>query len=630
MSTTHNRPIADHAATPKPILDYFKGVLNSEAMQELAKLQERKPLGEKLALELLKDDFAALEKADAIPPEILSFMVQFVDLQIKNLGPETKKESAEDKHDRKQIIQLKNYLYSLEDRLAPEQALIARRSLRKRTTAKLAQGYDHFIDFLQAADPDYKLPYRHRLEEHQQQILRAVERHNGLGQIHLIRAGFLQIFRAAEHVLHEMQDKKNRKYLVGVVALYAPFLMLFAKDRINFAPTSYYETYELKSSSFDLHELTASDMEAFMSGDLEAIEFEAEVGDKLLVTEDQLPGHYEFEKMVGPDAYNWAMDNAPWLERFSPYHASKILDGADNVQKGMDIAYEGFYGRMGDLIAEPVQQFLARVIFNEQTQAIILNGAEYAERGVVIWNSNENIVLHGAMSVVGAIDGLKASMKKDDEYLESSRTISNFLSRSIRTSPLTYAATLAAVIASIQHGNGFAMTMWAGAIAVGITETLYKWGVRPHNRPAFNSAMADEFAKVNMECLDGQSTQDPDKKTILKKMKGFCSRGFVKATAAIAGIWALADIAFNQGHGVLAAGGGSAVVVPYLGWDLVEDNIAHVAYYAVFRGLTYPFGFAAKKVMQQRDTLEKSYIYPDHLKRGTPESQWKDQQNKLG
>ena len=249
------------------------------------------------------------------------------------------------------------------------------------------------------------------------------------------------------------------------------------------------------------------------------------------------------------------MNYAPWLESYSPEHAGKIsLDGgcrAKNIN-----CFAVFYGRMGDFVGEPVQNAIGGFIFNEKAQAIMMEGARNTERGVVIYNSTENFILHLAMFIAGGVKGFQSGNLKDGEFKKICRNVSNFKHRTWSTSRITCLTTPLAMGAAWQNTNGLVETVWAGLGAAVLTELAYKHlFARNHDRK-LAAVLHPHFDQLDPSLYASQSTIDPDKKTILKKMKGFCSRGFVKATGGpLPEIWALADIAFNQGHGVLAAGG---------------------------------------------------------------------------
>ena len=289
-----------------------------------------------------------------------------------------------------------------------------------------------------------------------------------------------------------------------------------------------------------------------------------------------------------------------------------------------------FYGRMGDFVGEPVQNAIGGFIFNEKAQAIMMEGARNAERGVVAYNSTENFILHVAMAIAGGVIGFQSGNLKDGEFKKICRNVSNFKHRTWSTSRITCLTTPLAMGAAWQNTNGLVETVWAGLGAAVLTELAYKHFVRPKSRSELAAVLCPHFDQLDPSLYAGQSTIDPDKKTWAQKAKSFLSRDFVKAAGATMAVATTADIVLNHGHGTLQTIGGSAVVGLYILLDLVEDNIAHVVYYGATFTALYPIGLAYKKVKQLRDTLEKSYIYPDHLKRGTPESQWKDQQNKLG
>src|SRR5690606_32755321 len=83
-------------------------------------------------------------------------------------------------------------------------------------------------------------------------------------------------------------------------------------------------------------------------------------------------------------------------------------------------------------------------------------------------------------------------------------------------------------------------------------------------------------------------------KGAMQKIKGFLGNKFTLfAGGATAGLIA-ADWSFNQGVGSGTAGGYGFVIVPYLLYDLVEDNLAHVIFACLGAAGGYVTGTAKK------------------------------------
>jgi hypothetical protein len=648
-------PIAPEA------LQFFSAYAQSDEMKRLSMRYQRFSMEDHTALEELQEDLEALERGGDIPVEMLAFMRYAVDMEIGALGKKHRRplikafkkvanDTPEQAETRAKLDGLRDYLASLEaqvpKRPKPEaQAAPIRPALKEplrlawwsavRTKQKVGspvynvtkRGYDAVSDFLHNADFKSKLPHKHRLPEHHRHLLTSVRHHTSQGLppwyradkhvgrgLKWLHALMLDTF---EHIGEAALENKMK------AALYAAtFLMVwdFMQTRGAVSQTTYVEQELLRVEKTSIDDFYNLDM-----ADLEAPDFSFELAEKTdkdqpLASHDHLAYFVSGENAAERAALAEALrEKYPWLENLPLRHQMKVLDFADEAGNSFDFVWENFLSRAYDFVGLPSED-LGNAVLNGSKKEAYLAGAEHAQDLVVGYNTAENSIFHPMVlhfclmaSLAAMVHGAGRKLN-NEEVSEHLKIIGNFLNSSIRTSPLTYATTLAGaltpVLAKGELDFSVAPTMlWSAVLGGVIGETIHKT-LRLRNGGAHASAMND----VHRVLEDGAFAQyagayKPPRQPLLAQMidimhetpqtesrteiawgavqdsAGYHYRNMVtpkslvtKGLAVTAITWAAHDVKNNDAQHVMNAAGHAVVIGTFVCYDAIEDNVAHVVF----------------------------------------------------
>jgi hypothetical protein len=497
-------------------------------------------------------------------PELMAFMKELIAIERGALGKEKDGEDQE-------IQDLRTELQSLED-------------------------------FLNVQSQGMELPKLKDLPEEHRKLLGVLRHHTAQSHIRPVRA-IMGLFRETWH--HVKEEAKEHPKTFSFVLICCVGALAFMRWKMGSAKTMYIEPHALTNTNLDLDALTDPNY--------------------VVQTNDSLPppdlyalfSHDHLTDLVGPKAADVIRD-LPVVGDWVVKHSAKAKTLVPEAQQNLQEAYDFINLRIGSLIKDPAESLGNTVIPDSPFKQAFDKGANATAEFIYAANTIENVVLHSMIALTGFLLAYKAGTMTNDEARENMSAIKDFFRRSWANSKLSYLFGTAATTYAYMNNHGMNPEMiWMGLGGVLVGEFTHQ-AMRKSKRQDYvqdtlltaKKDLANFAADADLLVSDMRAGDAPNKRNWMQKL--WSDKRFLAVTGTVGALIGI-DTVVNDAVWTGYTTGGSAVLVPFMAYNAVEDTFAHIifgitggafgfmtaggkgviGYIADKTGLTYAFDVAA-------------------------------------
>lgn len=291
------------------------------------------------------------------------------------------------------------------------------------------------------------------------------------------------------------------------------------------------------------------------------------------------------------------MMNTLHLDTILGQHCAKLDTYAHNA-KGW---YDWYNTRLGYLIENPAAHMGQSMdAMGSVFQQAYLKAVERTADGVYVFNTWENLVVHGVLMVVSLGAGMRLLNLKDEERTYLLNTAGDFLKRTTSKTPLSYVFGIAGAAHALAEQGYFwsasqglnpqAVLLALGGAVLGATlHKLHKHMKRAEFARAISAKIPGHLTKAANEAFNPQNTPALKPRKTLRTFFKNASVG-----AMIGAVLSTADFHITGGQATGQVLGAASVIAPYLVVNGIEDGGFHVGIGVVFGTAGVTLGLALK------------------------------------
>lgn len=409
------------------------------------------------------------------------------------------------------------------------------------------------------------LPKIDDLPEDKQRLLYVMRHHTGQNPFRPIKT-ILGLFKETGHHVKEEAMENPKSFATLLVASLGALYFMNAK--LGTSATTYLDPEMTGMVGLDLDQLDN------MDGTISI--------DPNLINVDLLPScHDHLKQLFGETAADWITQSDAVASVF-PEHCSRVKTLVPNAQQNLQDAYDFINLRIGTLIKAPAESLGDAVIPDSAFKQAFDVAAHQTAEFIYAANTIENVTLHSMIALTAGFIAYKAGTLKNEETTEMTNVVKDFIRRSVNNSPLSYAFGLAATASAYIDNSGFSPEMvWMGLGGILAGEFTHKV-MRKRKQTDFVQASTLSVSKDLVAFSDPHAIlsgkKATEKPSLSKRFKNLWRKKRALSVAGITAATVWVDVTFNQGQLTGYFTGGSAVVVPFLGYNAIEDTLAHIIF----------------------------------------------------
>jgi len=426
-------------------------------------------------------------------------------------------------------------------------------------------------------DDDHGHHHSHE-EESKDNLVYALRDHTAqMNTLVQIPKGLWSFFK---HVAHHTREESQKHFFKFSALLSSCIgLLVFMNLKIGGQKT-YIDPVMMEVTNLDLESLLDPD-------------FEPELDPNAYDPNMELPSHDHLGSLLGEERADWARESLPFVDELAPKHEAELMTLAQDGQGMLQGVYDFINIRIGGFIEYPVQDLVHKILPDSEPKDTIMQATERAAEVIYAGNAIENCTLHPLIGWTACLLAYQAGqMMVDGETAEAAEEVGNWFHRSLNVSPLSYSFLGASGAYAIASTGKFLSPelVWMSAIGFTVGEMIHK-AQRSRLKDKFINAAFSDVASCDLDVFVNQDGL-LEAKNDRSKAVGFLTSKFMVAAVAATGAAMTLDVAFNDAVCSLSMAGYSAVALPFLGYNAVEDTLAHIIFGVAGGVLGGTFGVA--------------------------------------